>query len=33
VLLIFVLALNLAVDRIGRSQADSMGMTVAQGIV
>jgi phosphate transport system permease protein len=33
VLLVFVLVLNLAVDRIGRSQARATGMTVAGGIV
>jgi phosphate transport system permease protein len=33
VLLLIVLGLNLIVSRIGRSQADSMGMTVAGGIV
>jgi phosphate transport system permease protein len=33
VLMIFVLALNLLVDRIGRSQADSTGLTVAGAVV
>jgi phosphate transport system permease protein len=33
VLLLFVLALNLIVDRIGRSHARSMGMTAAGGVV
>jgi phosphate transport system permease protein len=33
VLLLFVLGLNLIVDRIGRSSADATGMTVAGGIV
>jgi phosphate transport system permease protein len=33
VLLIFVLALNLIVDRIGRSSADATGMTVAGAVV
>ncbi len=33
VLMVFVLALNLIVDRIGRSQADATGMTVAGAIV
>jgi phosphate transport system permease protein len=33
VLLLLVLGLNLLVDRIGRSQSDAMGMTIAQGIV
>ncbi len=33
VLLIFVLALNLVVDRIGRSQSDSLGLTVAGAVV
>jgi phosphate transport system permease protein len=33
VLLIFVLALNLLVDRIGRSQSDSLGLTVAGAVV
>lgn len=33
VLLLFVLALNLIVDRIGRSQADSTGLTVAGAVV
>ena len=33
VLLVFVLALNLLVDRIGRSQADSTGLTVAGAVV
>jgi phosphate transport system permease protein len=33
VLLVFVLALNLIVDRIGRRQASSMGLTAAGGIV
>jgi phosphate transport system permease protein len=33
VLMVFVLVLNLVVDRIGRSQADATGMTVAGGIV
>jgi phosphate transport system permease protein len=33
VLLIFVLVLNLIVDRIGRSQADTTGMTVAGAVV
>jgi phosphate transport system permease protein len=33
VLLLFVLALNLIVDRIGRSSTDATGMTVAGGIV
>jgi phosphate transport system permease protein len=33
VLMAFVLALNLLVDRIGRSQADSVGLTVAGGVV
>jgi phosphate transport system permease protein len=33
VLLLFVLGLNLVVDRIGRSSADATGMTVAGGIV
>ncbi len=33
VLLVFVLGLNLVIDRIGRAQADSMGLTAAGGIV
>jgi phosphate transport system permease protein len=33
VLLLFVLALNLLVDRIGRSQADANGLTVAGAVV
>lgn len=33
VLMIFVLLLNLTVDRIGRSQADATGMTRAAGVV
>ena len=33
VLLLFVLGLNLIVDRIGRSQANSMGLTAAGGVV
>jgi phosphate transport system permease protein len=33
VLLVFVLGLNLLVDRIGRSQADSTGLTVAGAVV
>ncbi len=33
VLMVFVLGLNLIVDRIGRSQADSLGMTVAGSVV
>ena len=33
VLLLFVLGLNLLVDRIGRSNAQSTGMSVAGGIV
>jgi phosphate transport system permease protein len=33
VLMAFVLALNLLVDRIGRSQADSVGLTAAGGVV
>jgi len=33
VLLLFVLGLNLIVDRIGRSQASSMGLTAAGGVV
>ncbi len=33
VLLVFVLALNLIVDRIGRSQADATGLTVAGAVV
>lgn len=33
VLMVFVLALNLAVDRIGRSQADANGLTVAGAVV
>ncbi len=33
VLLVFVLLLNLLVDRIGRSQADATGLTVAGGVV
>jgi phosphate transport system permease protein len=33
VLLMFVLGLNLLVDRIGRSQADSSGMTIAGAVV
>jgi phosphate transport system permease protein len=33
VLLIFVLILNLIVDRIGRSQSDSLGLTVAGAVV
>jgi phosphate transport system permease protein len=33
VLLVFVLGLNLLVDRIGRSQAKSMGLTAAGGVV
>jgi phosphate transport system permease protein len=33
VLLLFVLALNLVVDRIGRSQADATGLTVAGAVV
>jgi len=33
VLLAFVLALNLIVDRIGRSQSDSIGLTVAGAVV
>ncbi|HEY1451361.1 MAG TPA: ABC transporter permease subunit, partial [Solirubrobacteraceae bacterium] len=33
VLLLFVLALNLLVDRIGRSQADATGLTVAGAVV
>ena len=33
VLLLFVLALNLLVDRIGRSQAQTSGLSVAEGIV
>jgi phosphate transport system permease protein len=33
VLLVFVLGLNLLVDRIGRSRAQSTGMSVAEGIV
>ena len=33
VLLMFVLALNLLVDRIGRSQADATGLTVAGAVV
>jgi phosphate transport system permease protein len=33
VLLVFVLILNLIVDRVGRSQASSMGLTAAGGIV
>jgi phosphate transport system permease protein len=33
VLMIFVLGLNLLVDRIGRSQADSTGLTVAGAVV
>jgi phosphate transport system permease protein len=33
VLMLFVLALNLVVERIGRSQADSTGLTVAGAIV
>ncbi|HMD57719.1 MAG TPA: ABC transporter permease subunit [Solirubrobacteraceae bacterium] len=33
VLMVLVLALNLVVDRIGRSQADSTGLTVAGGAV
>ncbi len=33
VLMIFVLILNLIVDRIGRSQADTMGLTVAGAVV
>jgi len=32
-LMVFVLALNLLVDRIGRSQADSTGLTVAGAVV
>ena len=32
-LLVFVLALNLLVDRIGRSQADATGLTVAGAVV
>ncbi len=33
VLLVFVLALNLIVDRIGRSQSDQLGLTVAGAVV
>jgi phosphate transport system permease protein len=33
VLMVFVLALNLLVDRIGRSQADATGLTVAGAVV
>jgi phosphate transport system permease protein len=33
VLLMFVLGLNLLVDRIGRSQADATGLTIAGGVV
>ena len=33
VLLIFVLVLNLVVDRIGRSQSDALGLTVAGAVV
>jgi phosphate transport system permease protein len=33
VLLVLVLGLNLLVDRIGRSQADSIGLTAAGAIV
>jgi phosphate transport system permease protein len=33
VLLLMVLGLNLIVGRIGRSQADTMGMTIASGVV
>jgi phosphate transport system permease protein len=33
VLLVFVLALNVIVDRIGRSQANSMGLAAAGGVV
>jgi phosphate transport system permease protein len=33
VLLVFVLGLNLVVDRIGRSHADATGLTVAGGVV
>jgi phosphate transport system permease protein len=33
VLMVFVLALNLIVDRIGRSEADSIGLTAAGAVV
>jgi phosphate transport system permease protein len=33
VLLVFVLVLNLLVDRIGRSQSDASGLTAAGGVV
>jgi hypothetical protein len=33
VLLVFVLGLNLIVDRIGRSSADATGLTVAGAVV
>jgi phosphate transport system permease protein len=33
ILMVFVLALNLIVDRIGRSQADTLGMTIAGAAV
>jgi hypothetical protein len=31
--MVFVLALNLLVDRIGRSQADALGLTAAGAVV
>ena len=33
VLMVFVLGLNLLVDRIGRSQADATGLTTAGAVV